>query len=574
MVIGIFIAQITQTFLGLYIPTLNAVIIDKGIAVGDVDTIWKTGSVMLLLTLVNMAAVGITVYLSVKLSMGIGNNLRRSLFTKVCSFSPSDLRFFGAATLITRNTNDVTQIQSTIQILLQVALAAPIMGIGGVILTLSKDLSLAIILAVLIPLITLFYLVLLSKMMPKFVLRQKIKDKLNLILREQLTGSRVIRAFNKQIYERNRFDAANKEMQSVSIKIAYIFALIMPFWTLALGGSWVVLYWLGGYRIENGYMQVGSITAVVSYLSQIMISVMVVAMVSAFFPQGIVAAKRIKKVLDTQSSFQSLGIEKKPPEQIQGVKFKNISLRFEGAEENVITDIDLELYKGKTLGIIGALGSGKSQLINLLLRFVDPSSGEVLLLDKEGGEFPYLQLNQISIRKHFAFMPQKTYLFSGTVASNIACIEPEEVTEKIKERVWKALEAAQARDFVENRPEKLEAKVVGGGDEFSGGQKARISLARALYKVMYEGAEFLVIDDGFAALDTETESRIQHNLQVQIADTAKVFVSQKITTLMNADEILVLDAGKIIGRGKHKELLQSCAEYKEIADLQIEGSQA
>lgn len=578
--------QLAQVLFSLGLPALNAHIIDAGIVAGNIPVIWRSGGIMLGLSLIQIACMAGAIFLGARTAMEFGKYLRAQVFRKVQSFSVTEQHRFGAPTLITRATNDVTQVQMVVLLSFTVMVTAPLMGLGGVIMAIQQDAKLSLLLVVMVPLLGLLVGVIISKLTPRYRIQQKRIDRINTLLREQLTGVRVIRAFVRQATQRNRFEKANKELRKVWLQIGILWAFMMPATSLVVGLSAVAVVWFGGYRIEAGAMQVGALTAFISYLMMIMIAVMMSGMIVMLLPRGDVSAKRLKEILDVVPEISSPEAPAKLPDGAVTFELDRACLQYPGAEEPVLQDINLVLPPGKTVAIVGSTGSGKSSLIRLFPRLLDATHGEVRA---NGVAVPELDLSEL--RAHIALVPQRAFLFSGTIAANVAgtidaTAQPpadntgaaaEEYLDKVRltpdheQRVIQALQAAQALDFVEDMPYGIYSHVESGGKNLSGGQRQRITIARAIYRCLPgpRRADLIIFDDSFSALDYTTDARLRAGLRHYIGDTAVLIVAQRISTIRDADEIIVLENGQAIARGSHLELLQSCTTYQEIAASQL-----
>ncbi|PNR98796.1 multidrug ABC transporter ATP-binding protein [Petrotoga mexicana DSM 14811] len=546
-----------QAVSNLYLPNLNADIINNGVAKGDLNYIMQAGGRMLLFSLLLVgAAVGATFFAS-RISAKFAHDLRKDLYYKVLSFSQNDIDKFGTASLITRNTNDVYQIQMLVLIMLNVMILAPIMAIGGAIMAIRQDVVLSTSLLVIIPVMGIVVFFLMRKAIPLFKSMQIKLDNVNRVLREKLMGVRVIRAFVKEKSEEKRFDKVNSDLTQTAIKVNRLLALGMPLLMLIMNLSTVSILWFGSMRIDSGAMPIGNLTAFLTYIMEILISIMMAMMMFVMWPRAEASADRIKEVLKTEPTIN----EPDDPVILKSKKgtisFKNVTFKYEGAEEPVLRNISFEAKPGKTTAIVGSTGSGKSTLINLIPRFYEVTEGKIEI---DGVDIRELSME--NLRDSLGFVPQKAYLFSGTIASNLA-YGKKDATE---EEMWHALEIAQAKDFVEELPDKLQAPVDQGGTNFSGGQRQRLSIARAIVKK----PKIYIFDDSFSALDNRTDANLREALKEETKNSTVIIVAQRVSTILNADLIIALnDDGTIAGQGKHSDLMQSCEVYRELVKSQL-----
>ena len=546
-----------QAVSNLYLPNLNADIINNGVAKGDLNYIMQAGGKMLLFSLLLVgAAVGATFFAS-RISAKFAQDLRRDLYYKVMSFSQNDIDKFGTASLITRNTNDVYQIQMLVLIMLNVMILAPIMAIGGAIMAIRQDVVLSTSLLVIIPLMGIVVFFLMRKAIPLFRSMQVKLDNVNRVLREKLMGVRVIRAFVKEKSEEKRFDNVNDDLTQTAIKVNRLLALGMPLLMLIMNLSTVSILWFGSMRIDSGAMPIGNLTAFLTYIMEILISIMMAMMMFVMWPRAEASADRIKEVLETEPTINEPDNPVLLKSKEGTVSFKNVTFKYEGAEKPVLRNISFEAKPGKTTAIVGSTGSGKSTLINLIPRFYEVTDGKIEI---DGVDIRELSME--NLRDSLGFVPQKAYLFSGTIASNLA-YGKKDATE---EEMWHALEIAQAKDFVEELPDKLQAPVDQGGTNFSGGQRQRLSIARAIVKK----PKIYIFDDSFSALDNRTDANLREALKEETKNSTVIIVAQRVSTILNADLIIVLnDDGTIEGQGKHSELMQSCEVYRELVKSQL-----
>ncbi|WP_165969603.1 ABC transporter ATP-binding protein [Nonomuraea terrae] len=553
--------QFVQTLATLYLPTLNADIIDHGVVTGDTGYIVRVGLVMLGVTLVQIICSVVAVYYGARTSMALGSDLRAAIFHRVQDFSAQEVNKFGAPSLITRTTNDVQQIQLLVLMTFTLMVAAPIMCVGGIVLALRQDAALSSLLLVVLPVMIVIVGAIVMRMRPHFRTMQERIDRINQVLREQITGIRVIRAFVRDRHERERFAVANEQLTDVSLKVGRLMALMFPTVMLVVNVSSVAVVWFGGHRIADGTMEVGALTAVISYLMQILMSVMMAMFMFMMIPRAEVCAERIREVLDTEPTV-ILPVKPVTPERRIGeLELRSVGFRYPGAEEPVLSDVTFTARPGRTTAIIGSTGSGKTTLLNLIPRLFDATAGEVLV---DGVDVRELDPGVLS--RAVGLVPQQPYLFSGTVASNLRYGRPDATDDEL----WRALEIAQAREFVEAMPGGLEEPISQGGTNVSGGQRQRLAIARALV----HRPEIYLFDDSFSALDYATDARLRAALAEDIADATIVIVAQRVNTIRDADRILVLDEGRVVGSGTHAELMTTCPTYREIVLSQLTEQEA
>jgi ATP-binding cassette subfamily B protein len=555
------IFQFLQTIATLYLPTLNADIIDKGVVKGDTAYIWQTGGLMLLITLIQIICSGTAVFFGARTAMALGRDIRRSIFTRVQTFSAREVGQFGAPSLITRTTNDVQQVQMLVLLTFTLMVAAPIMCVGGIILALRQDVPLSGLLLVVLPILVGAVTLIISQMRPQFRTMQTRIDTVNRVLREQITGIRVIRAFVRDEREQERFSGANTDLQAVSMRVGKLMAFMFPTVMLVVNVTSVAVLYFGAHRIDNGAMQIGALTAFLQYLMQILMSVMMATFMFVMLPRAEVCAERIQEVLDTESSV------KLPAQPVFTVDFhgyldlKGVEFRYPGAEEPVLRGVDLIARPGQTTAVIGSTGSGKTTLINLIPRLFDVTGGAVCV---DGVDVR--QLDPALMSTVVGLVPQKPYLFSGTVASNLRYGRPEATDEEL----WHALEVAQARDFVQAMPEGLDSPIAQGGSNVSGGQRQRLAIARVLVRK----PEVYLFDDSFSALDYSTDAALRAALARETEDATVVIVAQRVGTIRDADRIVVLDRGRVVGTGTHSELMVDNETYREIVLSQLTEQEA
>ncbi|HGV8436463.1 ABC transporter ATP-binding protein [Enterococcus faecium] len=550
--------MVIQVLADLYLPTLTSNIIDKGVAQGDVDYIWHTGFVMIGFSLISILAAIANTFFATRESQKLGKQLRTDVYKKSESLTKDAFDKYGTASLITRTTNDVTQIQMVTQMFLRMMINAPITLIGASILAYQKDHQLTKIFLVVIPVMIILIGGIIYFAVPLFKSMQKKTDRLNLVFREGLTGVRVIRAFDKTRFEENRFDLANKDYTNTAIKVNTIVALMMPMMTLIMSGTNVAITWFGGHYIADMTLEVGNLIAFMTYAMQILISFMMLSAIFIMVPRAQASADRINEVLD-----EKIGIH--DPENPKTVSFagKNATLafnhvnyRYHGAEKLALEDIDFQAKSGEIVAIIGGTGSGKTTLVNLIPRLYDIESGSIQINGTDISD-----MTQYNLRELMGFVPQKAVLFSGTIRDNMQYGKPDATDEMI----WKALEIAQAKDFVSEMEDGLDSHVEQGGGNFSGGQRQRLAIARALVKT----ADIYVFDDSFSALDFKTDANLRQALKTNMKESITVLVAQRVSTVMDADMILVLDEGKLVGKGTHEELLATNETYQEIVHSQL-----
>ncbi|QDB79081.1 ABC transporter ATP-binding protein [Georgenia wutianyii] len=558
-VVIVVLLQFVQTIAALSLPTLNADIINDGVVGGDLGYIVRTGGVMLAISGVQVVTAVAAVYLGARTAMGVGRDLRHDVFSRVQRFSVAEAGRFGAPSLITRSTNDVQQVQMVTLMTFTVIVMAPIMMIGGVAMAIRQDVGLSGLLLVVVPALLGVMVFIALRMGPLFRLIQTRIDRINRVMREQITGVRVIRAFNRQAGERERFAQANTELMDTSLRVGYLMALMFPVVQVILNASSVAVVWFGAGRIEAGAMEVGSLVAFLNYLMQILISVLMASMMFMMVPRAAVSAERIEAVLGTEPSIVAPERPRRLPEGQVVLELDHATFGYAGADEPVLHDVSLRLEPGRTTAVIGATGSGKSTLVNLLPRLVDPTGGTV-----RAAGIDVRELDPAELRARVSLVPQRAYLFSGTIASTLRFAAPEATDEEL----WAALDAAQASEFVAGLG--LDARVEQGGSNFSGGQRQRLAIARALLKK----ADLYVFDDSFSALDYATDARLRAGLPAATAGAAVLIVAQRVATIRDADEIVVLDEGRVVGRGTHAELMESNETYREIVLSQLSVQEA
>jgi ATP-binding cassette subfamily B multidrug efflux pump len=545
-----------QSLSELYLPTLMADIVDKGVVTGDTNYIWKIGGFMLLVAAGGMICSIAASFYSAKAASGFGKLLRSKIFSHVGNFSLHEFDKLGTASLITRTTNDITQIQQVLVMMLRMMAMAPMMCIGGLIMAYSKDAKLTLVLAVALPILVLAIVIIARKGIPLFKAMQVKLDNLNRVLRENLTGIRVIRSFNRVEHEKKRFDEANWDLTQTAIKVNKIMAAMMPIMMIVLNLSTVAIVWFGGLRISNGHMQVGDMMAFIQYAMQIMFSFIMLSMMFVMIPRASVSAVRINEVLETVADIKDPSSSLSREGTKGHVEFQDVTFSYPGAEMPAISNISFSMKPGEVTAIIGGTGSGKSTLINLIPRFYDVESGKVLVDGMDVRD-----MTQEQLREKIGFVPQQSVLFTGTIAENIRYGKENASTEEVEH----AAEIAQAKEFIANMPEGFNAVIAQGGTNVSGGEKQRLSIARALVR----NPEIYIFDDSFSALDFKTDAKLRAALKGETGNSTVLIVAQRVSTIIDADQIIVLDNGEITGIGTHKDLMVSSAVYREIVMSQL-----
>ncbi|MVU79650.1 ATP-binding cassette domain-containing protein [Nocardia sp. ET3-3] len=557
---GVVVLQLISVIAMLYLPTLNADIIDNGVTKGDIGYIWSTGGWMLLVTAIQIVAQALSVYLGSQAAMGAGRDMRAALLHRVGTFSAREVGVFGAPSLITRNTNDVGQVQLLVVMSATILVMAPIMCVGGIFMALKESVQLSWLLLIAVPALGLSMAFIISRMVPGFRRMQERIDAVNRVLREQITGIRVVRAFVRERQETWRFGVANTELTNQSLYVGRYMALMFPVVMLISNVTTVGVIWFGGHSIDNGEMQIGTLTAMLAYIMQILMAVMMASFLAMMAPRAAVSAERIGGVLDTESSVA----EPRLPQPFKGdpgtVDLQFAEFKFPGAEKPVLRAIRFQTAPGTTTAIVGATGSGKTTLVNLIPRLIDVTDGAVYV---GGTDVRHLQLE--TLRSEIGLVPQKAYLFSGTVASNLRYGKPDATDEEL----WHALEIAQAADFVREMPQGLETPVAQGGTTVSGGQRQRLAIARALVRK----PRIYLFDDCFSALDVATDVRVRDALKPETSNASVIIVAQRISTIRDADQIVVLEDGAMAGIGTHDQLLRDCSEYREIVESQFSAEE-
>ncbi|MFL5696128.1 MAG: ABC transporter ATP-binding protein [Ktedonobacteraceae bacterium] len=551
-----------QAMANLYLPTLFANIVDNGIIKGDTGYIWRTGSIMLLITLAGTIAAVVGIFYSSQVATGFGKIIRARLFTHVSQFSLHEFDSVSASSLITRTTNDTTQVQQVMILMLNMMITAPFTLIAGIILALNQDVGLTWILVVVIPILVGAIVILMSKAIPLFRIMQKKLDKLNLILDEGLTGVRVVRAFDRKKYEEHRFDEANLDLTNVAIKVNRMVASLMPIMMLCLNVSSIAILWFGAIRINNGQMQVGALIAFLQYAMLILFALLMISMMFIMLPRAAASADRINEVLAIEPEIKDTDHVKQTDKQKGYVEFQNVTFSYPGAEEPALSNISFSAVPGEVTAIIGGTGSGKSTLVSLIPRFYDIDEGT----SGTGGHLladgvDVREMSQEHLRSKIGFVPQKAILFSGTVAENIRYGKEDATDEEVRY----AADVAQATEFISEMQDGFNSVIAQGGTNVSGGQKQRLSIARALVRK----PEIYVFDDSFSALDFKTDAQLRAALKQETRESTVLIVSQRVSTIMDADQIIVLDEGRIAGIGTHRDLMRSSEVYREIVSSQL-----
>jgi len=557
----ILLMLLVQAIASLYLPNLNADLINNGISKVNVGYIWHIGEIMLASSALVLGASIWLAYLAARVAMAFGRDLRSAVFTAVEGFSARELNKFGAPSLITRNTNDVQQVQLVLFMGFTMMIGAPITGIGAIIMALRSNLKLSSLLLVVLPIMSLLIILLLRRIVPAFRMMQVKIDRINLVLREQIAGVRVIRAFVKTKQEEERFAEASLDLMQTQLRVTRTFAVMFPSLSMILNLSSVAVIWFGGKLIDSGNLQIGNMTAFLTYIMMILSSVMMAIFMSLQIPRAAACAERIQEVLDTQSSVVETLTPQNPQKRLGVVEFVDVEFRYPGAEHPILAEISFVAHPGEFTAIIGSTGSGKSTLLNLIPRFIDVTGGSVKL---DGIDVRDQGLE--ALWSEIGLVPQRSFLFGGTVAQNLRYGKADASDEEL----WSALEVAQARDFVEELPEKLESRVAQGGTNFSGGQRQRLSIARALVKK----PQLLIFDDSFSALDYTTDSKLRNALHEVMGHTTMIVVAQRVSTILQADQIVVLDEGRVVGIGTHADLMKNSETYREIVLSQLSPQEA
>ncbi len=545
-----------QALAEIFLPRLMASIVDQGIVYGDTGHILSVGAVMLGVAALGMAAAFVAARLSSRAAVGFARDLRHRLFTHVTNFSLHEFDKVGTATLITRTTNDVQQVQQLVFLSLRLMIRAPMMAIGGIVMATLQDARLALLLVATIPVLAGIIALISSKGMPLFRQVQQKLDRLNLVTREGLTGIRVVRAFNRTEYEEQRFDDANRELTQTSIRVNRIMAAMEPAMGITFNLTTIAIVWFGGIRIDQGFMQVGSMMAFIQYAMQIMFALMLLSMMLTFIPRAAVSAARIAEVLDMSPEIKEPEQPIEPPEPTGVVTFDRVTFYYPGAEAAALEDVSFVARPGEVTAVIGGIGSGKSTLARLLLRFYDVTSGSVKI---DGVDVRHM--TQESVRERIGYVPQSALLFSGSIRENLRYGRPDATEDELRH----AAESAQAAPFIEELEDGYDAFIAQGGANLSGGQKQRLTIARALVR----RPSIYLFDDNFSALDFKTDAKVRMALERETSDATVIIVAQRVSTIMDADQIIVLDSGRVAGIGTHRELLANCTIYREIVASQL-----
>jgi ATP-binding cassette subfamily B protein len=553
--------QLLGTIASLYLPSINGHIIDRGIATGDTTYVLERGGMMLLIAALQIASSITAVYFGARVAMAYGRDLRAGIFHHVGRLSAREVGKVGAPSLITRTTNDVQQVQMLVLMSVTMLVMAPIMCIGGIVMALNEDLALSKLLLVCIPALAGSIGFIIARMIPKFRLMQPMIDRVNRVLREQITGMRVVRAFVREPAEADRFGVANTDLTGMALSIGKLQALLWPTVMLVFNASSVTVLWFGSHKIAEGTLQIGSLTAYLAYLIQILVAVMMTTFMSIMIPRAAVCAERISEVLEMKPEVAPPEVPIAPSTRTGTVELRGVEYRYPGASAPVLADISFVAKPGEITALIGSTGAGKTTLLDLIPRLSDPTKGTVLV---DGVDVRDREPEELWAR--FGVVPQRAYLFTGTVATNLRFGRPDATDEEL----WAALELAQGRDFVEQMPLKLEAPIAQGGTNVSGGQRQRLAIARALLR----DASVFLFDDSFSALDLATEARLRTAIAPRLAKASVIVVAQRVASIRHAHQILVLDAGKLVGTGTHDELVRTCPTYAEIVASQTEQQEA
>lgn len=562
---AVMVLQLVQVVATLYLPSLNADIIDDGVARGDTATIWRLGGVMLAVSLVQVVASIAAVWFGARAAMAFGRDVRARLFDQVQSFSQQEMGRFGAPTLITRTTNDVQQVQMVVFMTFVFLVMAPLMLVGGVVMSLREDVGLSALLLVIVPVLAVVIGLIVSRMVPWFRQMQQRIDAINRVMREQLTGVRVIRAFVRERHEEERFEVANENLFVASLRTGMLMALMFPVVMLVMNASSTAVVWFGARRVDAGEMQIGSLIAFLSYIMFVLMAVMMSSMMVVMVPRAMVSADRIGEVLDTRTTVlppeRAVAFPTGPDARPGRLELRGVEFRYPGAEHPVLQDVSFVAEPGRTTAVIGSTGSGKTTLLHLVPRLYDVTDGQVLL---DGVDVR--DADPVALGGRIGLVPQKPYLFSGTIRSNLEFGRPDATDDDL----WRALTVAQAREFVESLAEGLDAPVAQGGTNFSGGQRQRLAIARALVR----RPSVYLFDDSFSALDYATDAALRAALVPETREATVLVVAQRVATVRHADRILVLDEGRVVGDGTHDELLESSTTYQEIVYSQLSAQEA
>ncbi len=556
LLLGVLVFQFASALASLYLPRLNADIIDKGVTLADTGYIWRTGALMLVISFGQIVASIIATYLAARAAMGAGRDIRADVFAKVSGFSEREVSHFGAGSLITRNTNDVQQVQMLAMMGATMLVTAPMLAIGGIIMAVRQDVGLSWIIAVSVPVLLLVAVLIISRMVPLFRSYQRKLDAVNRVMREQLTGVRVIRAFVREAIEAERFRVANTDIMVVGRKVGSLFVLLFPMAMLVLNITVVGVIWFGGIEVEQGRVEIGTLFAFMQYVGQIMFGVLMASFMAIMIPRAAVSAERVSEVLRTEASIERVENGVTEFDEPGAVAFDRVEFTYPGAEAPVLREITFHAAPGETVAIVGSTGAGKTTLISLIPRLFDVTGGSVRV-----GGVDVREADAESLWAQIGLVPQRPFLFSGTVASNLR-FGKEDASD---EELWRALEIAQARAFVEQMPDGLDSHIAQGGTNVSGGQRQRLAIARA---IVHE-PRVLVFDDSFSALDLTTDARLRQALWRELPTVSKIVVAQRISTITDADRILVLEGGTMVASGTHEELLAHSDTYREIVESQL-----
>lgn len=556
LLLGVLVFQFASAMASLYLPRLNADIIDNGVSKGDTAYIWSTGTFMLAISLAQITTSIIATYFAARAAMAAGRDIRRDVYAKVSGFSEREVSDFGPGSLITRNTNDVQQVQMLAMMGATMLVTAPLLAIGGVIMALQQDVGLSWLIAVAVPVLLLIAIIIISRMVPLFRMFQTKLDAVNRIMREQLTGVRVVRAFVREGIEEVRFREASTDIMVVGRKVGSLFVLLFPLAMLVLNVTVVGVIWFGGIQVDAGTIEIGTLFAFMQYVGQILMGVLMASFMTIMIPRAAVSAERIGEVLASESTLTRPENAVSEFSEPGSVIFDDVEFTYPGAEAPVLQGISFTAHRGETVAIVGSTGSGKTTLVSLIPRLFDVTGGRVRV---GGVDVRDADLDQLW--KSIGLVPQRPFLFTGTVASNLR-FGREEATD---EELWHALEIAQGRDFVEEMEGRLGARIAQGGTNVSGGQRQRLAIARAIV----HQPDILVFDDSFSALDLTTDARLRQALWRELPDVTKIVVAQRVSTITDADKIIVLEDGRMVGSGTHEELLETSVTYREIVESQL-----
>jgi ATP-binding cassette subfamily B multidrug efflux pump len=554
--VAVLVFQFAAALASLYLPTLNGNIIDEGVAQGDTGYIWTTGLLMLAISLGQITASVIATYFAARAAMQAGRDIRNDVFERVSAFSEREVSQFGAGSLITRNTNDVTQVQMLAMMGATMLVSAPLLAIGGIIMAVRQDVGLSWIIAVVVPVLLLIVGLIISRMVPLFRMFQKRLDAVNRVMREQLTGIRVVRAFVREPIEEERFEKANTDIMDVGRRVGSLFVLLFPLAMLVLNVTVVGVIWFGGIRVDAGDIEIGTLFAFMQYIGLILGGVLMASFMTIMIPRAAVSAERVAAVLASETTLVRPTTPVTAFSAPGTVEFRDAGFSYPGAEKGVLGGISFSAARGETVAVVGSTGAGKTTLVSLIPRLFDVTSGSVLV-----GGVDVRQVELDLLWTTIGLVPQRPFLFTGTVASNLR-FGREDATD---DELWHALEIAQGRDFVEEMDGKLDARIAQGGTNVSGGQRQRLAIARAIV----HAPDILVFDDSFSALDLTTDARLRQALWRELPDVTKIVVAQRVSTITDADRIIVLDDGAIVGVGTHEELLATSDTYREIVESQL-----